>query len=115
MILVRNRCNRVFRIRHRSLLRQLGLDAELLDRYYAELASILGGIARRARLLPGERDLVLSYGERMSARIVAHALKRRSLSATPVDAFDLGLTTDSNHGAARPLPSSRERLWTVSR
>lgn len=94
------------RIRHKGLLRQLGLDAELLNRYFAELASLLEGIRIRGRLLPGERDLVLSFGERMSARVVAHALKRAGLYATPVDAFDLGLTTDSNHGAARPLPGS---------
>ena len=94
------------RIRHKGLLRQLGLDAELLNRYFAELASLLESVRARGRLLPGERDLVLSFGERMSARVVAHALKRAGLRATPVDAFDLGLTTDSNHGAARPLPGS---------
>ena len=94
------------RLRHKGLLRQLGLDAELLNRFFAELASLLEGIRVRGRLLAGERDLVLSYGERMSARIVAQALKRTGLRATPVDAFDLGLTTDSNHGAARPLPES---------
>jgi len=105
------------RIRHRSLLRELGLDSELLDRYFAELASILRGIAssRRLppegrRLLPDERDLVLSYGERMSARVVAHALKSMGVAATPVDAYDLGLVSDSNHGAARPLLESRGRI-----
>ncbi len=98
------------RIRHRGLLRQLGLDAELLNRYFAELVSLLGEIARRRQLLAGERDLVLSYGERMSARVVAHALKQRGVPATPADAFDIGLTTDSNHGAARPLPESRSAV-----
>jgi len=101
------------RIRHRSLLRQLGLDADLLDRYFAELAALLGETARRRELLLGDRDLVLSYGERMSARIVAHALKRAGVRATPVDAFDLGLTTDSNHGAARPLLESRGPIRTA--
>jgi aspartokinase len=98
------------RIRHRSLLRELRLDSELLDRYFAELASILRGIAQQKRLSPDERDLVLSYGERMSARIVAHALKSQGVPATPVDAYDLGLISDSNHGAARPLLESRSRV-----
>jgi aspartate kinase len=98
------------RIRHRSLLRELGLDSELLDRYFAELASILRGIAARKKLSPDERDLVLSYGERMSARVVAHALKSISIPATPVDAYDLGFLSDSNHGAARPLLESRARV-----
>jgi aspartate kinase len=94
------------RIRHRSLLAQLALDSELLDRYFHELFTLLSGIRTRGRLLERERDLVLSFGERMSARIVAHALQARGVSATPVDAFDVGLTTDSNHGNAQPLSES---------
>jgi aspartate kinase len=94
------------RIRHRGLLRQLGLDAELLDRYFTELFGLLSEIKSRGRLFERERDLVLSFGERMSARIVAQALKNTGLQGTPVDAFDLGLTTDSNHGNAAPLPES---------
>jgi aspartate kinase len=98
------------RIRHRTLLRQLGQDSELLDRYFSELFHLLAGIRSRGRLQASELDLVLSYGERMSARIVAHALRELGTPATPVDAFDLGLTTDSNHGEARPLPESQAAI-----
>jgi aspartate kinase len=94
------------RIRHRGLLRQLGLDSELLDRYFTELFSLLSEIKQRGKLYDRERDLVLSFGERMSARIVAQSLKSAGLQGTPIDAFDLGLTTDSNHGRAQPLPES---------
>jgi aspartate kinase len=94
------------RIRHRGLLRQLGLDSELLDRYFTELFGLLSEIKSRGRLFDRERDLVLSFGERMSARIVAQALKSSGLHGTPADAFDLGLTTDSNHGNAEPLAES---------
>jgi aspartate kinase len=94
------------RIRHRGLLRQLGLDSELLDRYFTELFSLLSEIKQRGKLFDRELDLVLSFGERMSARIVAQALKSTGLQGTPIDAFDLGLTTDSNHGNAQPLPES---------
>lgn len=98
------------RIRHRTLLRQLGLHPELLDRYFVELFSLLSGIKSRGKLEASERDLVLSFGERMSARVVAHTLRSMGHLATPVDAFDLGLLSDSNHGAARPLPESRARV-----
>jgi aspartate kinase len=98
------------RIRHRTLLRQLGLDPELLDRHFNELFNLLAGIKSRARLEPNERDLVLSFGERMSARTVAQTLRKLGQLATPVDAFDLGLLSDSNHGAARPLLESRTRV-----
>lgn len=98
------------RIRHRTILRQLGLDPELLDRHFTELFSLLAGIKTRGRIEPRERDLVLSFGERMSARVVAQTLRKLGALATPVDAFDLGLLSDSNHGAARPLPESRARV-----
>jgi aspartate kinase len=94
------------RIRHRSLLAQCGLPQELLDRLMGELAMVLDGIRSRRRSTPAERDFVLSFGERMSARIVAAALREHGSDATPVDAFDLGLVSDSNHGSARPLPGT---------
>jgi aspartate kinase len=94
------------RVRHRSLLAQLGLDAELCNRHLTELAAVLAGIRSRGRSSSGERDHVLSFGERISARIVAAHLSSIGLRAVPVDAFDLGLVSDSNHGRARVLPTS---------
>ncbi len=91
------------RIRHRSILRQLALDSELLDRHFTELFGLLAEIKHRGKLMSSERDLVLSYGERMSSRVVAQALRQAGVLATPVDAYDLGLTTDSNHGDAQPI------------
>jgi aspartate kinase len=98
------------RIRHRTLLRQLSLDSEMLDRHFTELFGLLSEIKNRGRLPSSERDLVLSYGERMSSRIVAQTLRRDGVLATPVDAYDLGLTTDSNHGDAQPLPESQAAI-----
>ena len=91
------------RVRHRTLLAQCGLEQELLNRLLGELASVLEGIRGRRAITPAERDFVLSFGERMSARIVAAALRSGGRAATPVDAFDLGLISDSNHGRARPI------------
>jgi aspartate kinase len=103
-----------YRLRHRSLLSQLGLDAELLDRWLAELATVTEGVARVGRVEPSVRDHLLSFGERMSARIVAACLRARGAACSALDAFDLGLRTDSNYGRARPLEESsvavRERL-----
>ncbi len=92
------------RIRHKSLIRELGLEPELLDRLLGELGQVLYAISDRRRIFAEEMDFVLSFGERMSARVVAAALREAGIPATPVDAYDLGLTTDSCHGDARPLP-----------
>lgn len=98
------------RIRHRTLLRQLDLEPDLLDRYFTELFGLLAEVQVRRRLLSGQHDHLLSFGERMSARVVAHTLKKMGLRATPIDAWDLGLTTDSNHGDARPLPEGTAQI-----
>jgi aspartate kinase len=91
------------RVLHRSLLSQLELPADLLDRYWRSLTALLEGVRQRGHLEVGELDQALSFGERLSARIVARALARQGVPATPVDAWDLGLVTDSQHGRARPL------------
>ena len=101
------------RIRHRTLLRQLGLEPDLLDRYFAELFGLLAEVRIRKRMLEGQHDHLLSFGERMSARIVAHTLKNMGLRATPIDAWDLGITTDSNFGDARPLPGGTTEIRTA--
>jgi aspartate kinase len=98
------------RVRHRSVLAQLGADPELLDKYNRELSLILESIRRQRQLGAVELDHVLSFGERASARIVAKCFESQGVMATPVDSYDLGLTTDSNHGNARPLSGETASL-----
>ncbi len=98
------------RVRHRSLLAQLELDPEMLNRHFAELATVLGAIRAHRHLTGLERDHVLSFGERASARIVAAFLNSIGLKAVPIDAYDLGLQSDSNHGRAKVLSQSAVRV-----
>ncbi len=98
------------RQRHKGLLRQLDLHPELLDAHLRELAGVLRGVRMCRRLGERELDYVLSFGERMSARIVAAALRRGGVPATAMDAFDLGLVSDSEHGRARPLPGFQSEV-----
>ncbi|MCZ6598098.1 MAG: aspartate kinase [Planctomycetota bacterium] len=98
------------RIRHRTILRELGLSSELLDRHLRELRAILEHVLNGAELERRRRDFVLSFGERMSARVVAETLRREGVAATPVDAFDLGLLSETRAGLTLPLESARERV-----
>ena len=96
--------------RHQQILVGLQLDERLLD---AELAA-LRDLARGVRLL-GEAsakitDAVLSFGERLSARVVAAALTAKGIEATAVDAFAAGMVTDSSFGRARPVPDDGRML-----
>jgi len=110
------------RVRHRSVLAQLGLESDLLDRHLFELRGILAALKTEelrtsARADRHMRDYVLSFGERMSARVVAAALRQLGTNAAPLDAYDLGLTTASRQGEgallAAPTPALRARLEAV--
>ncbi len=98
------------RIRHSSVLAQLGLPSDLLQRLWRELNLLLSEIEARRELQLATQDLVLSFGERMSARIFAHALQIKGLPATPLDAFDLGFETVSTPGLARLSDRVPERV-----
>jgi aspartate kinase len=102
-------CTRV-RLRHKRLLAELALEPGLCNRHLTELETLLAAVASRKAATAAERDHALSFGERLSARIVAAVLRAEGVSATPVDAWDLGLLSDSNHGRARPLTSALDRV-----
>ncbi len=98
------------RVRHRALLRQLDLPGDFLDRYWREWGLFLGGLSEGGPLSAAQLDLALSFGERLSARIVARVCADCGLPAVPVDAWDLGLVSDSRHGAAQPLDGTDQAL-----
>ncbi len=105
------------RVRHRSVLAQLGLASDLLDRHLHELRVILAELRASPRRDRPMRDYVLSFGERMSARVVAAVLRRLGAPAAPLDAYDLGLTTADRRGEAMllrpPEPALRATLAAV--
>lgn len=105
------------RVRHRSALAQLGLASDLLDRHLFELRAILEELRAHPRRDRAMRDYVLSFGERMSARVVAAVLRRRGQAAAPLDAYDLGLTTAARRGEGTllgaPRPGLRAELEAV--
>lgn len=101
------------RVRHRSLCAQLDIDPELIDRFWSELARLLESIRSRGVLSESDRDAVLSIGERVSARIVARAIRKAGMFATPVDVFDLGFVANRLEGVVCPVPRAREEVRTA--
>lgn len=91
---------------HADLLGGLALSGEILGGLLDELETLLTGISLTRELTPRTRDLVMSFGERLSARVFAGALSARGIAAGPVDSFEAGLVTTRSHGAAVPLPRS---------
>jgi len=75
------------------------------------LDDLLRGIAAVGELTPRTSDLVVSFGERLSSRIVAAAFEQRGLKGTHVDARTC-IITDSHYGKAAPQEAAIEAKLT---
>lgn len=107
--LPRDMARRLARIeaRHRQAAHDLSLDGDAdprlgpeLDRMFSGLEEICRGILLLRELTRRSLDLVASFGERLSGRIVAAHFTRSGLRSDYVDARDQ-IVTDDSHGAAQ--------------
>ena len=76
-----------------------------IDSDGAELTALIDGMVLLGEVTPGMMDNLLSFGERMSVRLIAGAIsdsKRRG-GAVPLTGQEAGIITDSGFGDARPL------------
>lgn len=84
------------------------LAAEL-KQIIEEVTSLCRGTALLRELTPRTLDAISSAGERLSARLLASALRELGLNATVVEATEL-IVTDNHSGRAEPLMAeTRER------
>lgn len=71
-----------------------------VDALLAQLTQLLVGVSIVQELTPRARDSLVSFGERLSTRLFAAFLRAEGVPARAVDAFDAGLTTSDDFGAA---------------
>ncbi len=76
---------------------------EAIEALRTKLERLLYGIAYTEEITPRIRDFVLSFGERLSAQVVASNLRSRGLDAEAFEADQIGLMTDENYGNATAL------------
>jgi aspartate kinase len=72
----------------------------LLTSQLVRLERILYGIIYLEELTPRTKDLVQSFGERMSVIVMAAMLQEMGVNAMPVEADELGIITDGTYGSA---------------
>jgi aspartate kinase len=103
------------RARHRDTAADLVEDAAecaglvcTIDEHFATLDEVLRGLAAIRELTPRISDLIVSFGERLSSRIVASAFRERGLNAAHVDACEI-IVTDSEFQKAAPLDDIIEK------
>ena len=75
---------------------------DLIDKKFDSLDEILRGLAAILELTPRISDLIVSYGELLSSRIVAAAFRELGIDAAHVDAREV-VITDSQFQKAAPL------------
>jgi aspartate kinase len=73
-----------------------------------EIAELLKTLAARPALRPQLQDVILSYGERLSANLLTAVLREGNLHARYVDARRC-IVTNAEHGRAEPFLPETER------
>lgn len=91
------------RTTHENIITELGLPKNLLKKEFAELQEL----ARSKKKLDKKiLDHFVSFGERLSAPLVAGALREIGVEAKSFAAWDIGMITDNQFGAAEPLDTT---------
>lgn len=96
--------------KHSSIIKGLGLGSDLVSEELAELEHVLFGISLVRELTARTTDYVASFGERMSAKIVAACARNSGLNAQAFTAYGLGMVTDDHFGGAEILPETYETI-----
>jgi aspartate kinase len=73
---------------------------ELIDAKITKLERLLYGVTYTEELTPRTKDLILSFGERLSAIVVSTLLRHNGMDAASMEADSLGMVTNDEHGNA---------------
>ena len=92
---------------HRETAEKLGIKIEAIESLLKELTQLLTGLSMLKELTKRTRDYLVSFGERMSVRMMAAYLENQGIPAKFYDAWDIGMTSDSNFMAAELL----DEVW----
>jgi bifunctional aspartokinase / homoserine dehydrogenase 1 len=107
------------RVRHHTAARELVTQTQQLvplltdiDALLNELSTLCHSLAVLGEASPRALDRVASFGERLSARLLAGRLRQLGITAAAVDATEI-IVTDDNFTDASPLmKETRERIHT---
>lgn len=95
---------------HAGILKELKLEPSVMGSLFEELRGLARGISLIRECSPKTKDYLVSFGERLSARIVAAHMRAAGISAVALDSFDVGLITNGHFGCARPLEDVDQRI-----
>jgi aspartate kinase len=80
-----------------------------LEGALSSLGTMLNGVSILGELSPRSRDMIVSFGERMAAPIVAAEIRARGVKSWSATGGAVGIITDSSFGEATPDESATRR------
>ena len=92
---------------HRETISTLQLAGTATEELLKELNQLLTGISMLKELTKRTRDYLVSFGERLSVRIMAAYLQKEGIPARFYDAWDIGIVSDSSFMSAELL----DEVW----
>lgn len=96
--------------RHFLILEELDIDKSLIEDELREARKALSKISSQLKCTKKDADVVASFGERLSTKIVAEFGTRNDLRMQNYNSYDLGMVTDDNFGRAEILPETYSAL-----
>ncbi|WP_264777409.1 aspartate kinase [Deinococcus aetherius] len=103
------------RTRHFTAAQELGAAPDSsavreIRELHETLRQAVYGVYLLRELTPRSRDLIVAFGERLSAPLMSLALEGQGVRAHHLSGGQAGIMTDEHFGNARPLPGSYERI-----
>lgn len=95
---------------HYAVAEDLQIDGAEITGLLAELQKLLEGIALIREVSPRTRDYLVSFGERLSVRILAAYLNKIGVKARFYDAWDIGFTSSSDFNDAEVLEETYAKV-----
>ena len=92
---------------HEDTAAELGINIDTIKALLDELKQLLTGISMLKEISKRSRDYLVSFGERMSVRMMAAYLESEGIPAQFYDAWDIGIVSDSNYMSAELL----DEVW----
>ncbi len=92
---------------HEDTAAELGINIDTIQALLVELKQLLTGISMLKEVSKRSRDYLVSFGERMSVRMMAAYLENQNIPAQFYDSWDIGFKSDSNYMSAELL----DEVW----
>ena len=96
--------------RHKQLAKQTIKKSDVrkklltkFDQDFTELLALIDGMVLLGEVTPRSMDYLISFGERLSIKLVSSAINDLGKKSIPLTGKEIGIVTDSNFGESKPL------------